>query len=104
MDTIITYPIFTVQSSYLIQIDLSAGWFNDELKWTNSNCIVYYNTSELPKTIGDIITNKYITKWLREIPYKDVNFNIDLVVKNDKNKMKVYNTIKQIEFINSVVW
>ena len=30
MDTSIKYPIIPFQSSYKIQIDLSAGWFNND--------------------------------------------------------------------------
>jgi len=101
MDTSIKYPIIPFQSSYKIQIDLSAGWFNNDYKWTNSKFTVYFFSCELPKTIGDVIKNKYVIQWLKSIPYKDVNFNIDLIVQNGKNKMILYNTIKQKELINS---
>lgn len=107
MNTQIIYPnsILSSSSYHKIQIDISAGWFNKNLKWINSNLTVYdYDIKlELPKTLGDIIQNKYIIQWLKTLPYNDVNFNIDLVVQNGKNKIIVYNTIKQIELINSVL-
>ena len=42
MDTSIKYPIIPFQSSYKIQIDLSAGWFNNDYKWTNYKFTVYF--------------------------------------------------------------